>query len=140
MSDNMVSSVSALRKKQTLRPVQAISRGFQRPDMSRFGMMGVVCIVAMFYLLSLSFAASAASLVGKMAPGISYYYEYFDPGQRPWKPGGNLNIEEVFKNYQYYEIVLDDDGKEITVDQYIQGNKAGSEKYLVLPDGSLQKK
>lgn len=103
-------------------------------------MMSAICIATMFYLLTLSFAVSAASPVGKMTPGISYYYEYFDPGQRPWKSGGNLNIEEVFKNYQYYEIVLDDDGKEITVDQYIQGNKAGSEKYLVLPDGALQKK
>ena len=139
MSDNMVSFVSALRQKQTLRPVQAICRSFQSLGMSRFGVMSVVCM-AMFYLLSLSFTASAASPVGKMTPGISYYYEYFDPGQRPWRPGGNLNIEEVFKNYQFYEIVLDDDGKEITVDQYIQGNKAGSEKYLVLPDGSLQKK
>ncbi len=102
--------------------------------------MGVIGIVTMFYLLTLPFAASAASLVDKMAPGVSYYYEYFDPEQRPWKPGWNLNIEEVFKNYQYYEIVLDQNGKEITVSQYIRGSKAGSEKYLVLPDGVLQKK
>jgi len=100
----------------------------------------VTHIVMFFYLLVLPFAASAASLADKMTPEIPYYYEYFDPGQRPWKPGGNMKIEEVFKNYQFYEIVLDEDGKEITVIQYIKGDKAGSEKYLVLPDGSLRKK
>lgn len=103
-------------------------------------MLGVIYIVTVFYLLALPFAASAASLADKMTPGVSYYYEYFEPGQRPWRPGGNWNIEDVFKNYQFYEVVLDEDGKELTVIQYIRGSKAGSEKYLVLPDGSLQKK
>jgi hypothetical protein len=122
------------------RPAQVIFHGFQSAAHNWLGMTGVICIVTMFYLLTLPFAASAASLVDKMAPGISHYYEYFNPGQRPWKPGENLNIEEVFKNYQYYEIVLDQDGKEITVNQYIRGSKAGSGKYLILPDGALQKK
>lgn len=107
---------------------------------NRLGMPGIGYIVMVFYLLALPLAASAASLAGKMAPGVSYYYEYFDPEQRPWRPGVNWNIEDVFKSYQFYEIVLDEDGKELTVIQYIQGGKAGSEKYLVLPDGSLQKK
>jgi len=97
-------------------------------------------VLAVFFLLALPLVTGAASLADKMTPEISYYYEHFDPGQRPWKPGGNLNIEEVFKNYQFYEIVLDKDGKEITVNEYIQGNKAGSEKYLILPDRSLRKK
>ena len=100
----------------------------------------MVRIAAAFCLLMLPFAASAGSLADKLMPGTPYYYENFDPGQRPWEPGRNLNIEEVFKNYQYYEIVLDQDGKEIAVSQYIRGSKAGSEKYLVLPDGSLRKK
>ena len=103
-------------------------------------MVNVVRTVAALCLSALPFMACAASLADKMSPEISYYYEHFDPGQRPWKPGGNLNIEEVFKNYQFYEIVLDMDGKEITVNEYIRGSKAGSEKYLVLPDGSLLKK
>lgn len=108
--------------------------------MNRLGTLGMGYIAMVFYLLALPFAASAASLADVMAPGAPYYYESFDPGQRPWKPGDDFNFEEVFKNYQFYEIVLDNDGKGITVDQYIKGNKVGSEKYLVLPDGSLQKK
>jgi len=92
--------------------------------------------IAALCLLALSLATSAAALV----PGTPYYFENFDPVQRPWEPGQDLNIEEVFKNYQYYEIVLDRDGKEVTVNHYIQNRKAGSEKYLVLPDRSLRKK
>lgn len=103
-------------------------------------MLRLVHFVAVLCLFVLQFAASAASLADKFMPGTPYYYDNFDAGQRPWEPGRNLNIEEVFKNYQYYEIVLDQDGKEITVNQYIRGGKAGSEKYLILPDGSLRKK
>lgn len=98
-----------------------------------------VCIVAVFCLLVLAFAAGAASLADKFTPGMTYYFESFDPGQKPWNPGQHLNIEEVFKNYQYYEIEFSQDGKEITVNQYIRGVKTGSEKYLVLPDRSLRK-
>src|SRR3989338_2047954 len=100
----------------------------------------VACIVAALHLLVSPFAASAASLADKFTPETPYYFDSFDPGQQPWKPGQHLNIEEVFKNYQYYEIVLDQNGKEITVNQYIRGVRTGSEKYLELPDGSLRKK
>lgn len=92
------------------------------------------------FLLALPHAASAASLADKFAAGTPYYFDSFDPGQKPWEPGQYLNFEEVFKNYQYYEIVFDQDGKGITVNRYLHGSKASSEKYLVLPDKSLRKK
>lgn len=56
-----------------------------------------------------------------------------------WTPGPHLNIEKVFRNFQYYEIALDEGGKGIAVTRYICGSQAGSEKYRLLPDGSLQK-
>jgi hypothetical protein len=96
-------------------------------------------VLATCFLLALTHAASAASLTDKFAPGASYYFDDFDPGRQPWEPGQHLNIEEVFKNHQYYEIVFDQDGKAITVTRYIRGDKEGSEKYLVLPDRSLRK-
>jgi len=110
------------------------------PSKAELRVLSVVHIVTVLCLLVQPFAASAAALADKFTPGTPYYYDNFAPGQLPWEPGRNLNIEEVFKNYQYYEIVLDQDGKELTVNQYIRGDKAGSEKYLVLPDGSLRKK
>lgn len=102
-------------------------------------MLNTARVVAAFCLFTLMPAAGAASLADKLTPGMPHYFDSFDAGQRPWEPGQHLNIEEVFKNYQYYEIVLDRDSKGIVVNQYIRGSKAGSEKYRVLPDGSLQK-
>jgi len=101
--------------------------------------MDMVRYIALFCLLMLPFSAGAVSLADKLAPGTLYYFDSFDPGQRPWTPGQHLNIEEVFKNYQYYEIVLDQGDGGITVNHYIRGSKTGSEKYRILPDGSLQK-
>lgn len=102
--------------------------------------MNVVRAIAVLCLLGLLLAADAASLADKFTPRVPYYYDNFDPGQQPWEPRQYLNFEEVFKNYQYYEIVIDQGGEEITVNQFIRGDKVGSEKYLVLPDGSLRKK
>lgn len=97
-------------------------------------------IVLTLYFLVLSFAAGATPLADKFMPGMTYYFENFEPSQKPWNPKQHFNIEEVFKNYQYYEIEFDQGGKEITVNQYIRGTKTESEKYLKMPDGSLNKK
>jgi len=96
-------------------------------------------ILAALLLFALPHQASAASLAEKYTPGAPYYFSDFDPEQQPWQPGQHLNIEEVFKNYQYYEIVFDKDGKGITVYRYMRGNRESSEKYLLLPDDSLRK-
>jgi hypothetical protein len=97
-------------------------------------------VVAALFLIAIPHATGAASLTDKFTPGTPYYFSDFDPGQRPWEPGQYLNIEEVYKNYQYYEIVFDQDGTGITVNRFLRGSKESSERYLVLPDGSLQKK
>jgi len=96
-------------------------------------------IVVVLCLFALPHLAEAAPPLKRFIPGMSYYFEHFDPVQRPWNPGPDLNIEEVFKNYQFFEIVVGDDNKEFTVNSFIKGNKASSEKYRLLPDGSLQK-
>lgn len=97
------------------------------------------CVILAFPLLMLPFHAVAASPANQFTPGVPYYFSDFDPGRQPWEPGQHLNIEEVFKNYQYYEVVFDQGGNEITVSQYIRGVKTRSEKYSRLPDGSLKK-
>jgi hypothetical protein len=97
-------------------------------------------ILAAILLLIFPNAASAASLGDKFTPGTTYYFDHFDPGHKPWDPGQQLNIEEVFKNYQYYEIVFDQGGNGMTVNRFLRGSRESSEKYLVLPDKSLLKK
>lgn len=87
----------------------------------------------------LAVAAGVESHPATLLPGSSYYFDSFNPAPKPWVPGVPLNIEEVFKNYQYVEIVPDPDGKAITVNQFIQGSKKGATRYRIAPDGGLQK-
>ena len=68
---------------------------------SGLSMLNAIRVVAAFCLLTLTSAAGAASLADKLAPGMPHYFDSFDATQRPWEPGQPLNIEEVFKNYQY---------------------------------------
>jgi hypothetical protein len=95
--------------------------------------------VVMLCLLVLAFAVVAAPPADKFTPGMSYYFEDFYPAQQPWEPGEGLNIEEVFKNYQYYEIVFDKGGNVINVKHYIRNRKVESDKYQIMPNGALQK-
>ena len=97
----------------------------------------LVSTAAGIVAILLSFAASAAE---KFQPGVPYYFENFDPAMKPWDPGQDLNIEEVFKNYIYYEIIFDKSGREITVNRYLQNRKERSDRFLVRPDRSLEGK
>lgn len=98
--------------------------------------------IAALLLLITAVAAGAApdAHPGKLMPGSKYYFDSFDPEQKPWNPGRDMNIEEVFKNYQYVEIVLDQDGRSITVTHFIQGSKKDIARYLLMPDGSLSRR
>jgi len=83
---------------------------------------------------------SVAAAAETLQPGGTYYFGSFDPAMKPWSPGEGLNIEEVFKNYMYYEVVVDKAGRGITVNRYIQNARDRSDKYLIRPDGSLEAK
>lgn len=72
-------------------------------------------------------------------PDTPNYFEHFDPAQKPWHPGEGLNIEEVFKNYQYYEIRFDQKKREIEVTHYIRNGREGTVRYRIAPDGALEK-
>lgn len=76
----------------------------------------------------------------RFQPGATYYFDAFDPTQKPWNPGFDLNYEEVFKNYEYYEIVFSSSGKEFTVNRYLRNSKKDSEQYHLNPDGSISRK
>lgn len=96
------------------------------------------------WLLALAASGHAAAVEtgahsAPLAPGARYYFDNFDPLPKPWRPGTPLNIEEVFKNYQYVEIVPDEDGKAITVNRYIQGNRMETSRYRFMLDGGLAK-
>lgn len=89
-------------------------------------------------LLSVLLAPAGQACAGeRFTPGVAYYFDSFDPTQKPWKPGYELNYEEVFKNYQFYEIIFSPNGAEMTVNRYIRNNKSDSERYSINRDGSL---
>lgn len=67
------------------------------------------------------------------------YFEQFDPAQKPWQPGQALNVEEVFKNYQYFEIRFLKQGTEIQVNRYIRNQRESSERYFIQLDGTLER-
>ena len=108
--------------------------------MSALSMRPVARVTAAVIAILFSFGASAASLEEKFQPGVPYYFENFDPAMKPWDPGQDLNIEEVFKNYVYYEIIFDRSGREITVNRYLQNRKERSDRFLVRPDRTLEAK
>ena len=97
-------------------------------------------VTAAVIAILFSFGASAASPAEKFQPGVPYYFENFDPAMKPWDPGQDLNIEEVFKNYVYYEIIFNRSGREITVNRYLQNRKESSDRFLVRPDRTLEAK
>lgn len=104
-------------------------------------MQNVIYSVLASFLLAAQLAVATGVEVHpeRLMPGSKYYFDSFDPERKQWVPAEPLNIEEVFKNYQYVEIVPDNDGKAITVNQYIQGSKKETVRYQVMPDGSLRK-
>jgi mono/diheme cytochrome c family protein/DNA-binding beta-propeller fold protein YncE len=71
-------------------------------------------------------------------PGTPYYYDEFDPDLKPWRPATERNLEEVFKNYRYYEIIHSAEPQTMQVRQYINGSVISTTNYAVQPDGSLR--
>jgi|GEM_PF-2278921 len=99
----------------------------------------VICRITLILLLSTAPATGAELLLQDLIPGTKYYFDDFNPALKPWTPGEFRNIEEVFKNYQYVEIVLHADSRAMTVKQYTQGVPKDVTRYRILPDGVLQK-
>lgn len=97
--------------------------------------------LARLILAAIFLALTGQAVAGeRFGPGIPYYFDTFDPAQKPWNPGQDLNYEEVFKSYLFFEITFAPSGREITVNRYIRNNKTDSEQYRINPDGSLSKK
>lgn len=83
-------------------------------------------------------SVNAAPTVLSFEPDTPHYFDHFDPEQKPWQPGQTLNIEEVFKNYQYYEIRFLKQGSEIQVQRYKHNQRDSGGRYRIMPDGTLE--
>jgi len=101
----------------------------------------VVTAIADRLLLALLLIFPVVSAVAEVAtpqPGTPYYYDEFDPGLKPWRPASERNLEEVFKNYRYYEIIYTAEPQAIQVRQYVKGTVNTTTNYAIQPDGSLR--
>ena len=103
--------------------------------------MGIIAILERFFVsgaifvflfLSLRFDSFAA---GKCRQGIVYYFNEFNPSS--WKVENELNYEEVYKNFEFFEVVFNKACDEITVKRYVRGEISSTEKYKLNADGSL---
>lgn len=92
---------------------------------------------AFFIILSALTSAECLSAQERCQANSPYYFSEFDPASL--KPGNELNYEEVYKNYEYFEVFFNKGCDEITVNRYIKGRFKSSERYQFRADGSLGK-
>lgn len=76
-------------------------------------------------------AATAAADAG------ARYYAEFDPARRPWQPATELNFEEVYQRYEYFEI-RDAAGGTLAVTHHQRGQPPRTVRYQRQPDGALR--
>ena len=95
--------------------------------------------LAAVFLSCLASSIAAGQSDHAFDPDTPHYFEHFDPAQKPWLPGQELNVEEVFKNYQYYEIRWAKGNAEIVVTRYVHNARESGERYHLKPDGTLEK-
>lgn len=94
-------------------------------------------IAAVFILLSALLPAKGSSAAYKCRPVSPYYFSEFNPAS--WNPHSELNYEEVYKNYDYFEAFFNRSCDEITVKRYVAGQQSSTERYRLNADGSLSK-
>lgn len=82
-------------------------------------------------------AADHSIAAEKCRPNASYYFSEFNPAS--WKVENEVNFEEVYKNFEYFEVIFNKSCDEITVKRYKKGKFDSSEKYKVDSNGFIQK-
>jgi mono/diheme cytochrome c family protein len=96
------------------------------------------CLVAWLILAAFTSCPAAASESDGIPGDGSHYYSEFDPSSSPWSPAPEKNLEEVYRNYQYYTIEYSDRGRLLKVTHYINGTAAGITTWRRDANGSLQ--
>lgn len=77
------------------------------------------------------------SAAGNCRPDTPYYFSEFNPAS--WRVENELNYEEVYKNFEYFEVSFNKSCDEITVKRYKKGQLDSSEKFKLNSDGTIQK-
>ena len=88
-------------------------------------------------LAALGLAANAAARPEKVRPGHSYYSDDVTTAGLVRDLVGELNYEEVYQFYRYYEAVYDEAERVVRFVEYLRGDVARVETYSYGPDGGL---
>ena len=94
-------------------------------------------LLAAIFLSQFCLVTVNVSAAEKCRPNASYYFSEFNSAS--WKVENEVNFEEVYKNFEYFEVIFNKSCDEITVKRYKKGEFDSSEKYKVDSNGSIQK-
>lgn len=92
---------------------------------------------AFIVLLHAEAGVVGAQTALRLEPGVPYYVDEFDASPVPWRPAEERNYEEVFKNHEYYELVLGRDRRTLVVTRYLRDRAPERQEYLLLPSEGL---
>ena len=98
--------------------------------------------VGIFILITLSsvFCLNSYARPENIKPDINYYADDYTVENEVSELGEERNYEEVFKNYEFYEAVYDDQKRVKIFRCYKKGGVEWTEKYTYHPNGNLAKK
>jgi hypothetical protein len=88
-------------------------------------------------LAALTCTADAAARPERVRPGHSYYSDDDAAVGLVRDLAGEMNYEEVYQFYRYYEAVYDASERVVRFVEYVRGDVVRVEKYSYGPDGKL---
>ncbi len=91
-------------------------------------------------LLMTGFSGETLSRPENIKPGLSYFADEFTVNESVAELGEEKNYEEVFKNYEYYEMIYDEQKRPAVFRAYKRGEVVSTEYYFYGNDGKLFKK
>jgi len=92
--------------------------------------MQKIFLSAVLFLLSAVAYSEGEFKPYKITPGISYYSNEYSTENGVSQLGEEMNLEEVYQNYNYYEAVFDEQERMVVFKAYKQGSIEFSETYV----------
>jgi len=99
-----------------------------------------VLSISLFLFLMAANNSDTLSRPEKIKPNISYYAEEFTIKGNIAELGEERNYEEVFKNYEYFETIYDEQERPSIFRAYKRGEITRTERYFYNSNGELVKK
>ena len=98
-----------------------------------------------FIFFAILLVSPAVFCAGQFQPyeikaGISYYSDEYSTHNNISQLGEEKNIEEVYQNYNYYEVIFDDQERIVIFKAYEKGVVEFTETYSYDAGGNLAKK